>query len=85
MKRFIAGFLVLLLLFGGARPASATPPTPQMYWDGVQQAGVIPTDNECPIKVESMLLTFDLQEFANPYYTSSEEDLAAYTGKVTTQ
>ena len=85
MKRFIAGFLVLLLLFGGARPASATAPTPQMYWDGVQQAGVIPTDNECPIKVESMLLTFDLQEFANPYYTSSEEDLAAYTGKVTTQ
>lgn len=85
MKRLLCVLLVLLLLFGGARPASATAPTPQMYWDGVQQAGVIPTDNECPIKVESMLLTFDLQEFANPYYTSSEEDLAAYTGKVTTQ
>ncbi len=83
MKRFIAGFLVLLLLFGGARPVSAMT-SPTTYWSGVTQAGVVPADSECPIEVEHMLLTFDLQNFANPY-TSSEEELAAYTGQVTAQ
>ena len=83
MKRFIAAILVLLLLFGGTPTVSATSPTISQY-AGVRQAGVVPADPECPIEVEHMLLTFDLQSFANPY-TSSEEELAAYTGKVTTE
>lgn len=83
MKRFIAAFLVLLLLFGGAPSASAMADT-RTQWDGLQQAGVIPVDADFPLEIKHMLLTFDLQSFANPY-TSSEEELAAYTGKVTTE
>lgn len=81
MKRFLSAFLVLLLLFAGAKPVSATPPTIDEY-EGLRQAGVTPADPECPIKVEHMLLTFDLQELVNPT-TGSEEELASYTGKVT--
>ena len=83
MKRLTAILLVLLLLFGGARPVSAFTPTISSY-EGLRQAGVIPVDSECPLEVEHMLLTFDLQDFANPT-TSSEEELASYTGKVTTE
>ena len=82
MKRVTASILVLLLLFSGARPVSAFTPTISSY-EGLRQAGVIPVDRECPIEVEHMLLTFDLQELVNPV-TSSEEELTAYTGKVTT-
>ena len=83
MKRIIAAILVLLLLLGGTPTASAmtSPPT---QWEGVRQAGVIPADTECPLEVKHMLLTFDVQNFANPH-TSSEEELLAYTGKVTTE
>ncbi|MBE6926080.1 MAG: hypothetical protein E7461_04470 [Ruminococcaceae bacterium] len=83
MKRFLSAFLVLLLLFGGARPVSATPPTISEY-EGLRQAGIIPVDKECPIEVEHMLLTFDLQSFANPH-KSSKEELSAYNGKVTAE
>ena len=83
MKKLLCILLVLLLLFGNARPVSATTPAIN-HWNGVQQTGVIPANSDCPMEVEHMLLTFDLQEFANPY-TSSEEDLAAYTGTITTQ
>ena len=83
MKRFIAAALVLLLLFGSTPTVSATSPTISQY-EGVRQAGIVPADTDCPLEVTHMLLTFDLQSFANPY-TSSEEELAAYTGKVTTE
>ncbi len=82
MKRFIAAFLMLLLLFGGTPTASAN--SAQSYWEGVDRAGVIITDGESPIVVEHELLTFDLQEFPQNYYRSEEEFLA-YTGKVTAQ
>jgi len=83
MKRFIAAFLVLLLLFGGSpMPVSAN--SAQTYWAGVDSTGVIITDGESPIVVEHELLTFDLQEFPSNYYRSEEEFLA-YTGKVTAQ
>ena len=83
MKRIITAILVLLLLFGGTPSVSAMTGT-RTQWDGVQQAGVMPVDTDCPLEVKHMLLTFDLQNFANPY-TSSEEELLAYTGKVTTE
>ena len=82
MKRFIAAILVLLLLLGGTPTASAMAINSRQQ--GVQQAGVIPVDADFPLEIKHMLLTFDLQSFANPY-TSSEEELAAYTGKVTTE
>ena len=82
MKRFIAAFLVLLLFLGSTPTASAMAIVGGH--EGVRQAGVIPADRECPIEVEHMLVTFDLPSFANPV-TSSEEELLAYTGKVTTE
>ncbi len=77
MKRFIAAFLVLLLLFGGTPTVSAN--SAQTYWEGVDRSGVIITDGESPILVEHELLTFDLQEFPDYY---ADED---YPNKVTAQ
>lgn len=78
MKRFIAGFLVLLLLFGGAKPANAN--SAQTYWEGVDQAGVAISDGDCPIIVEHELLTFDLQTLYHPY-----EEQTDNINKVTAQ
>ncbi len=83
MKRILCALLAFLMLFGGARSASATPPTVSEV-PGMQQAGVLPTDIQCPIEVEHMRLTFDLQSFANPSINPAEE-MAVYTGKVTTE
>ncbi len=81
MKRILCALLAFLMLFGGARSASATPPT-VAHWNSGWQAGVLLTDIECPIEVEHMLLTFDLQSFAHPHINTKEE-LDVYTGKVT--
>ncbi len=78
MKRFIAGFLVLLLLFGGARPANAN--SAQTYWEGIDQAGVAISDGDCPIVVEHELLTFDLQELYHPY---DEDNVNTVTAQYT--
>lgn len=80
MKRLTAILLVLLLLFGGAKPVSAN--SAQTYWEGVDRAGAIITDGDSPIVVEHELLTFDLQEFPQSHY-NSEEAFLAYPGKVT--
>lgn len=82
MKRLLCILLVLLLLFGSAKPANAN--SAQSYWEGVDRAGVVITGDNCPIVVEHELLTFDLQEFPQPYY-SDEAEFLAYPGKVTAQ
>ena len=82
MKKLLCILLVPLLFFGSAKPVSAN--SAQRYWESVDRAGVVITDGDFPIVVEHELLTFDLQEFPQPYYYDETEFLA-YTGKVTAQ
>ena len=75
-------FTVLMLgivFFGPADANSA-----QRYWSGTDGTGALVKDENCPIVVDSELLTFDVQEFPKSYYNSAEEFLA-YTGKVTAE
>ena len=63
-------------------PASAN--SAQMAWSGVSATGAIVTDKNCPIEVESELLTFDIDEFPNESY-NSEYNFLAYSGSVTAE
>lgn len=84
MKRFTAALLVLLLLFAGARPVSATAPSESHYQHGVAHLGVILANRDRPIVVEHTLLTFDLQEFPQSHY-ESEEEFLTYSSRVTAE
>lgn len=78
-KRLMSLFLIALMLLA---PVSAN--SAQTWWEGVDAAGVIVSDENCPITVEKEILTFDLQAFPADYYTSTEEFLQ-YSGSVTAE
>ena len=74
----------LALVFGiAAIPAvSAGANSVQKDWYGSASSGMLVTDENCPVIVESETLTFDIQTFpANYYYEQEEFD--AYDAKVT--
>ena len=82
-KRIIRALLVMVigsLLLTSAVSANSA----QMSWSGVTATGTIITDKNCPIVVESELLTFDISEFPNDSYYS-EVTFLAYSGRVTAQ
>lgn len=82
-KRFLSLGIVLLLMFSLlAVPASAN--SAQTQWQGVDSAGAIVRDGGSPIIVEKELLTFDIQEFPDNYYSDLDSYLA-YSGKVTAE
>lgn len=56
----------------------------QTSWSGVTATGTIITDKNCPIVVESELLTFDINEFPQESY-NSEYSFLAYSGSVTAE
>lgn len=76
---FLASLLLNLLL---AVPIQAN--SAQRHWSGTDSTGALVKDKSCPLVVDKELLTFDVQEFPNNYYNSTEEFLA-YTGKVTAE
>ena len=82
-KRFLSLGIVLLLMFSLlAVPASAN--SAQTQWQGVDSVGTIVRDDDSPIIVEKELLTFDIQEFPDNYYSDLDSYLA-YSGKVTAE
>lgn len=78
-KRLVSLLLIVLMLM---LPVSAN--SAQTWWEGVDAAGVIVPEDNCPITVEKEILTFDLQEFPADYYTSTENFLQ-YSGSVTAE
>ncbi|MBQ6899510.1 MAG: hypothetical protein IJN72_01595 [Firmicutes bacterium] len=72
--------MCIMVLSAGAAWANSA----QTSWEGQNRAGIIITDETCPLIVESELLTFDVQEFPENYYRSKEEYLS-YQGKVTAE
>lgn len=85
MKKAIA--IISALLLGSlllTLPASAN--SAQTGWSGVTATGTIITDQNCPIVVESELLTFDINEFPKERYGQNDTDeYLAYNGRVTAQ
>lgn len=54
------------------------------HWSETDSSGALVKDKNCPLVVDKELLAFDVQEFLNNYYNSTEEFLA-YTGKGTAE
>ncbi|MBR3707276.1 MAG: hypothetical protein IKM19_09905 [Firmicutes bacterium] len=79
MGKFLIIMCIMVISAGAAWANSA-----QTSWEGQNRAGIIITDETCPLIVESELLTFDVQEFPENYYRSKEEYLS-YQGKVTAE
>ena len=77
-----AVFCVVVLLSSTAVPAFAN--SAQTRFEGVNSTRALMTDKESPIIVEKELLTFDIQEFPEEYYPTSDEFLA-YGAKVTAE
>ncbi len=83
MRHFTSAALACLLVTSMLiLPVSAN--SAQSFWEGTTAAGAIVPDEDCPIVVEQELLTFDLQEFPDQHYGSTD-DYLAYTGKVTAE
>ncbi|MDE7265589.1 MAG: hypothetical protein K2N52_04875 [Clostridia bacterium] len=72
--------LTLTVLAVPVRVASAN--SAQKNWSGITSSGTMVTDENCPIEVESEILTFDIRQFPDFYfYEQSEFD--GYGAKVT--
>ena len=82
LRSCLAFGAALLLMSGLLLPVAAN--SAQSYWKGTDATGAIVTDNDCPIVVEHERLTFGVQDFPEPHYTSAEAFLA-YPGKVTAE
>ena len=83
MRKLLGKFLIIMcimVLSAGAAWANSA----QTSWEGQNRAGIIITDETCPLIVESELLTFDVQEFPSSRYTTREGYLN-YGGKVTAE
>lgn len=66
-----------------AMPEAAYANSAQLYFEGVDATGAV-MRGESPIAVEKEILTFDIDEFPETYYTDNEQ-FFAYGGKVTAQ
>lgn len=82
LRLFSVALCVLLLLSCTVLPVFAN--SAQTQWEGLDVTGAIITGENSPIVVEHELLTFDIQEFPDDYYSTLDEFLA-YSGKVTAE
>ena len=71
---------VLSFLMSGTAFANSA----QKWWSGADSYGTIITDAECPVVVESELLTFDISDFPKSSY-SDKDIFLAYEASVTAQ
>ena len=81
-KAIISTLTLSLMLPFMMIPSSAN--SAQQRWNGSDATGAIITDGDSPIVVEHENLTFDINEFPQPYY-NEESDFLAYSGRVTAE
>lgn len=79
-KQIIALALCAVLSF--LTPCTVFANSAPKWWSGADSYGVVITDTECPVVVESELLTFDIPDFPKRNY-SNNEDYLAYKASVT--
>lgn len=82
MKKIFVFALAILMLMTVCIPAHAN--SAQVHWQGVNATGAIIADGNSPIIVEKELLTFDIAQFPQNYYSNIAEYLS-YTGRVTAE
>jgi len=56
----------------------------QRHWTGTNASGVGAREENCPLEVESEILTFDIREFPSNYY-GEENSLDNYNARVTAE
>lgn len=82
MKKICTIICALTLLVVAILPTAAN--SAQVHWQGTDATGAIISDKSCPVVVEKEVLTFDLEQFPESYYSNVDEYLG-YTGKVTAE
>lgn len=85
MKKKVVLILILCcMVCVMSLPLSATANSAPIHWTGGAFGGTIFTDDQCPIEVDTEVLTFDLPHFPNDMYQTSME-LSQYNSTVTAQ
>lgn len=85
IKKVAAAFILCFALIACV-PAgiTASANSAMLHWRGSNSAGAVVMDKNCPVRVESELLTFDINEFPQNHYAEEEKDkFLSYGGKVT--
>ena len=67
----------------GASGGTAYANSAQRHWSGTNSSGVGVREENCPLEVESEILTFDIQEFPKNYY--AEDEPVDYNAHVTAE
>lgn len=80
LKPCLSWTMIIFILFTMPVHANSLPD----IWEGEKGNMTVLMNKDCPIEVESELLTFDVQEFLEEEYREPE-DFLAYTGKVTAE
>lgn len=84
MKKPILPLLLVSMFLFNTSAITVSANSAQSHWSGVDSAGAIITDKNCPVIVENELLTFDISEFPDNYYENAE-DFLKYSSKVTAE
>lgn len=79
-KQIIALALCIILSFFTTLTASAN--SAPKYWSGADSYGTVITDKECPVTVESELLTFNIPDFPKNYGDNTDYE-ASVTARYT--
>lgn len=79
-KQIIALALCIILSFLTTRTAFAN--SARKYWSGADSYGTVITDKECPVTVESELLTFNIPDFPKNYGDNADYE-ASVTARYT--
>lgn len=77
-KRMIS--LIAFAVFSLLTITAASANSAQKQWSGLHSTGAVVTDADCPIIVESELLTFDIPDFPSSYGSNND-----YSANVTAQ
>lgn len=87
-KIFFAAVTALVIavcsLTFGASGGAAYANSAQRHWSGTNSSGVGVRGENCPLEVESEILTFDIHEFPSNYY-SEERTIDNYNARVTAE
>ena len=84
IKAFAALFLSFAVCTGVHAGISASANSAMLEWEGSYAAGSTVLDENCPVTVKSELLTFNINEFPEQYYSDNDEDrFLNYGGRVT--
>lgn len=82
MKTKLIIALAICTVLSFFTPLTASANSAQKYWSGADSYGTVITDAECPVTVESELLTFNIPDFPQDYGSNTDYE-ASVTARYT--